>query len=472
MNAPEALQSLGPTIAETIGAYAADFRYEDIPAEVLEQARYIILDGIGIAFASTNFEFAQRAYSALSGQEEGASGSVIGIAGKLPMRDAVMMNSMLVHGLDFDDTFFGGGIHPTSSCLPSALGVAENLDLSGRDVLASYVLGMECVTRVAGVAQGALNQGGLHPSSMLGGFAGTLIAGWLMRLNAEQLTNAQGITVGTAAGTLESLVDGSWTKRIQPGWAAVGGITAARLARQGFIGSKGAYEGKFGLYPAHMGARVSECDFSIATRGLGTSWNILQDALKPFPACHAAQAVIQAAITIYRESGVRAEEIESVLAIVPPHYVKLVCEPLERKRRPESMYGAQFSIPYTAACSLINGKFGLAQIQDAALRDARTLELAQKVNYQIDTQFTVEQFKTSRPAELVVKTKDGRTFSNKVVKLMGSPDRPMTHAEIIEKFMDNTGSVMSKARAEQVLHAVLHLDEQTSARQFASLLRG
>ena len=237
MNA--AVQAETPnTIAETVGAYAASFRYEDIPAHVLEQARYIMLDGIGIAFASTNFDFAQRAFSALSGQEDGASGSVIGIAGKLPMRDAVMMNGMLMHGLDFDDTFFAGGIHPTSSCLSSALGVAENLNASGTDLLTAYVLGMETVTRLAGVAQGALNQGGLHPSSMLGGFAGTIIAGWLMDLNAEQLTMAQGITIATAAGTLESLVDGSWTKRIQPGWAATGGITAARLARQGFIGSR------------------------------------------------------------------------------------------------------------------------------------------------------------------------------------------------------------------------------------------
>ena len=471
MNA--AVQAETPnTIAETVGAYAASFRYEDIPAHVLEQARYIMLDGIGIAFASTNFDFAQRAFSALSGQEDGASGSVIGIAGKLPMRDAVMMNGMLMHGLDFDDTFFAGGIHPTSSCLSSALGVAENLNASGTDLLTAYVLGMETVTRLAGVAQGALNQGGLHPSSMLGGFAGTIIAGWLMDLNAEQLTMAQGITIATAAGTLESLVDGSWTKRIQPGWAATGGITAARLARQGFIGSRAAYEGKFGLYPAHMGARVSECDFSIATRGLGSTWNIPQVALKPFPACHATQAVIQAAITISQETGVQAEDIESVLAIIPPHYVKLVCEPIERKRRPDSMYGAQFSIPYTAACSLINGRFGLLQIADAALRDTRTLELAQKVSYQVDTNFTVEQFKTSRPAELVVKTKDGRTLSHKVVKLMGSPDRPMTHDEISAKFMDNTGTVMSKARAQALHDLILNIETCSSARDFANLLRG
>jgi len=461
-----------PTIAETIGAYAAGFRHGDIPAEVLEQARYILLDGLGIAFASTAFDFAKSAYAGLSGQEEGTSGTVVGIAGGLPLRDAVMMNAMLVHGLDYDDTYFGGGVHPTSSCFATALGVAENLDRSGRDLLTSYVLGMEVLTRVAGIAQGALNQGGLHPSSMLAGFGASVITGWLMNLNANQMTMAQGIALGAAGGTLESLVDGSWTKRMQPGWAAASGVTAARLARQGFIGARAAYEGKFGVYAAHMGARVSECDFSIGTRGLGETWNIRQVALKPFPACHAAQAVIQAALTISRETGVTADEVDTITAIVPPHYVKLVCEPIERKRRPDSMYGAQFSIPFTAACALLNGRFGLGQLTDTALRDVRTLELAQRVSYQVDTGFTAEQFKTSRPAELVVKTKDGRSLGHKVTKLMGSPDRPMTQAEIRDKFMDNAGSVMSAARAQAVFDLVMNIENIPSARAFARALRG
>lgn len=467
----QATAAIEPAIAEVIGEYAANFRYEDVPAEVAEQGKYIVLDAIGIAFASTNFEFAQRACTAMGGQEGEGSGTVIGMAASLPMRDAVMINSMLVHGLDFDDTYFAGGIHPTASCFASALGMAENVGASGRDLLTAYVLGMEVVTRLAGVAQGSLNQCGLHPSSMLGGFAGAVIAGWLTRLNAHQMTMAQGIALGMAAGTLESLQDGSWTKRIQPGWAAASGITAARLARQGFVGSKAAYEGRFGLYPAHMGARAVECDFSIATRELGTSWNILQVALKPFPACHATQAVIQAAITIARDTGVQAEDVESILAIIPPHYVKLVCEPQERKRRPDSMYGAQFSIPYTAACSLINGKFGLAQIRDDALHDERTLALAQKVDYQVDTNFTTAQFKTSRPAELVVKTRDGRTFSHKVEKLIGSPDRPMSHDEIVAKFMENATSVMSMARAEQLREQVLNIEKIGQAREFAASLR-
>lgn len=462
----------GRTIAEVVGTYAADFRYEDVPESIREQARYLLLDAIGIAFASTGFEFAQRGYAALVGADGTVGGTVIGMPAQMPLRDAVLMNSMLVHGLDFDDTYLPGGLHPTASCFPAAFGVAEDAGASGRDLLAAYVLGMEVVNRLAGVSRGILNQCGLHPSSMLGAFGSAIIAGWLARLNAHQMTMAQGIALGMAGGTLESLQDGSWTKRIQPGWAAASGITAARLARQGFVGSKAAYEGRAGLYPAHMGARAVECDYGAATRDLGSAWTIQQVALKPFPGCHAVQAVIQAAIAMIQETRVQAPDIASITAIVPEWYVKLVCEPLDRKRQPDSVYGAQFSLPYAAACTLVHGRFGLAQISNAALRDPHTLSLAQKVGYEVGAHFTDPQTSSKCPAELIVKTTDGRTLTRAVEKLIGTPDRPMTHDEIDAKFMDNATCVMSRSRAAEVRDGVLALDRIATVREFAAILRG
>lgn len=137
--------------------------------------------------------------------------------------------------------------------------------------------------------------------------------------------------------------------------------------------------------------------------------------------------MIQAALTISRESGIKGDDVELITAIVPPHYVKLVCEPIE---------------------------------------------LAQRVNYQVDTSFTVEQFKTSRPAELVVKTRDGRTLNHKVTKLIGSPDRPMPQAEIRDKFMDNATTAMSAARARAVFDQIMNIESCPSARAFAQALRG
>jgi 2-methylcitrate dehydratase PrpD len=197
-----------------------------------------------------------------------------------------------------------------------------------------------------------------------------------------------------------------------------------------------------------------------------------QVALKPFPACHAAQAVIQAAIVLVRETGVRASDIASITAIVPEWYVKLVCEPLDRKRQPDSAYAAQFSLPYAAACTLVHGRFGLAQIGDAALRDPRSLALAQKVGYEVGAHFTDPQTSSRCPAELVVKTTDGRALTRAVDKLVGTPDRPMTHDEIDAKFMANATCVMSGTRAAEVRDRVLALDRIATVRELAAVLRG
>lgn len=476
MNAPLQAARAGTiaadaTIAEVIGRYAAGFRYDDIPEAVREQARYMMLDAIGIACASTTFDFAHRARAAFAGLSDGTGATVIGAVAGLSLRDAVTMNSLLVHGLDFDDTYLPGGLHPTASCFPAALGVSEHLGATGRDLVAAYVLGMEVTNRLAGVARGVLNQCGLHPSSLFGGFAGAVVSGWLMGFNADQFTMAQGVALGMAGGTLESLQDGSWTKRLQPGWAAASGITAAHLARQGFVGSRAAYEGRAGLFAAHLGARVSECDYGAATRGLGDTWTLRQVALKPYPACHAAQAVIQAAIALIAETGLEPDDIESVTAVVPEWYVKLVCEPLDRKRRPDSAYGAQFSIPYAAACTLVKGRFGLAEIADAALRDPRVLDLAQRVDYAVGAQFSEPQTSSKAPAELVVRVSGGRTLTRLVDRLVGTPDRPMTHEEISRKFIDNATSVMSQHRAAALRDHILAVERWPSVRDAAVVLR-
>ncbi|MBI3069272.1 MAG: MmgE/PrpD family protein [Betaproteobacteria bacterium] len=460
------------SIAEQIAEFAAQFRYDGIPEAVRERAKYLLLDAIGIAFASSSFDFARRAHAALASDHGHAGFPVIGMPGRMELRDAVLVNSMLVHGLDYDDTYFAGGIHPTASCFPAALGVAAETRADGRRLLASYVLGIEVATRLAAVAQGVLNQVGLHPSSLIGAFASAVVSGWLMNLDARRLAMAQGLALGTAAGTLESLQDGSWTKRIQPGWAAASGITAARLAKQGFIGAARPYEGRFGLFASHLGSRESECDYPAGTAGLGGSWELLRVALKPHPACHATQAAIEAAIEIASESGLTPEDVRSVTAIVPPQYVKLTCEPIERKRRPDSIYGAQFSLPYTVACAFARRRFGLAELDESALTDPRILALARKVGYQVDSGFTSAEFKTNRPAELVVLTTDGRTLSHRVRVLRGGLDRPLAPDEVIAKFMENATIVMSRSRAAQIRDQVLAVDALSDASAFSAMLAG
>src|SRR5262249_5608964 len=160
------------------------------------------------------YDFAQVALEALLRFGTGSS-VAIGFADRLSIRDAVLLNGVLIHGIDYDDTHLVSVVHPTSSCLPTAL-VAADLDLSGRDLLLAYILGVEVAARIGAVAKGELNQSGFHPTGLVAAFGTAVAAGKLYGLDARQMADAQGIVLSMASGTREYSTEGAWTKRLHP----------------------------------------------------------------------------------------------------------------------------------------------------------------------------------------------------------------------------------------------------------------
>ncbi len=461
-------QSADSSVSATLADFAANLRTEDIPASVLERAKYLILDAVGIAWASTHFDFAYRALAAVSELSAGSGDTpVMALPVKLSARDAMLMNGLLVHGLDYDDTHAPGVIHATASCLPSALGVAAQADLDGRALLSAYVAGMETATRLGAVAKGGFHQVGFHPTGLIGTFGCTLIAGRLLGLNAAQMTMAQGIALSVAAGSLEFLQDGAWTKRMHPGWAAVAGHTAATFARHGFVGPRQAYEGRFGLFNSHLGALAGQADLSLATAGLGTTWELPIVSIKPLPACHFTHACADAAAILRERYGLKAGDIDSITALVPAEVIKTVCEPVATKQRPQNSYDAQFSIPYTVATAMLKGGFGLQHLEDAALADPEVIALAQKVRYEADPDSPFPKYYSG---EVVVTMRDGRQLRHREQVNRGGSDRPLSGSDIEKKFIDNATLVTTAARARELLDTVLTLDEADSARQLAIAL--
>jgi hypothetical protein len=276
-------------ISDQLASFALDLTFDAIPEKIRQRSKYLILDAVGIAYASQGFQFAGATMEAMTSL--GAGGSpVIGYGRKLSPRDAALVNGVLAHGLDYDDTHSPGVIHATVSSLPLVLALGDELKISGRDFLTAYVAAMETSTRLASVAKGAFHQVGFHPTGLIGIFGCTLAASRLLGLGREQAAMAQGVALSMAAGSLEFLNDGAWTKRMHPGWAASSAITAATLAKHGFIGPRAAYEGRFGLFASHLGTHMAGADLALATKNLGKSWQIDEVAIKPIPACHFAHA--------------------------------------------------------------------------------------------------------------------------------------------------------------------------------------
>ncbi len=452
------------TIAEQLAAFAEDLAYEEIPENVRHKARYLILDATGIALASTTYDFAHKTVNALAAFGAGDS-HVIGFSTRLPLRDAVLANGVLIHGLDFDDTHLLGAIHPTSGCFATALGVAAYAGKSGKDLLAAYVLGIEVAARLSMVAKGELQQIGFHPTGLTAAFAAALIAGKLCDIGRTQLTMAQGIVLSMASGAREYSTDASWTKRVHPGWAGVAGISAAMLARGGFTGPRTAYEGRFGLYATHLHSGVESADLPAATHELGSSWETLQVAIKPFPVGHLNVSFIDAAIALSRAHRIRPSDIASIEVLVPPHAVKIVCEPAATRKRPASSYAAQFSIQYAVACGLIHQTFGLAELE--RYNDPEILALADKVSYRVDPDTGYPKYWSG---EVIVTLKNGKRLAHREQINRGAADNPVSDADIAGKFMDNAQMAVSRARAEAIRDTMLELDRKDSAREIAELL--
>jgi 2-methylcitrate dehydratase PrpD len=443
------------TASATLGAFCSSLRWEDIPPQVRVRAKHLILDALGCGLAARRFDFAPTALRAAAELGAGGARAVLGQPARLALRDAVLANGVLLHGLDYDDTHSEGIAHLTVSVLPATLGVSAELGLHGRDLLAAYVTGVEAGARIASAAKGAFHQVGFHPTGVVGAFACAIAAAKLHGLQAAGIARAQGIALSVAAGSLEFLEDGAWTKRFHPGWAAVGGITAAVYAKHGFVSPPAPYEGRFGLYRSYLGPLEAQCDRTRLTRGLGREWETLQVAVKPYPACHFVHAFADAAIALH-QAGVRADDVARIDALVPAEVVKTVCEPQAAKRRPANDYDARFSLPFVIAAALRAGKFGLAQLEEGALRDPQTLALAAKVGYAVDPDST---FPKHYSGELVVHSKDGRTHRHREAMNRGCAERPLANADIEAKFAENAAFGGAAERGRRLREAVLGLDE-------------
>ncbi|MBI3042686.1 MAG: MmgE/PrpD family protein [Betaproteobacteria bacterium] len=442
------------SIAETLSYFAAGLSYEAVPAAARLSAKLHLLDAIGVAYASASFEFARRTRDSLSAFGPGDY-EVIGMSGKLELRDAVLMNGILIHGLDFDDTSIFGRVHPSAFVTPCVLGMAAFVKANGKEALLAYIAGVECAIRIGAAAKGGFQRAGFHPVGVVGAFGAAIAAGRLLRLEPAQLTMAQGIAYSSAAGNNEYTVNDAWTKRMHAGWAGVGGITAAMLARGGFIGPRTPYEGKFGLYRTYLGAGAASCDLVEMTAQLGTRWEIEHVAFKPIASCHFNHPIIDATITLVTEHNLAPGHIKSIRALLPEAAINTVCEPRANKRAPTDPFGAQFSVYYAAACAAARRRYTLADLDPPALSDPEVLALAAKVDYAVDSE---SNFPRHYSGAVEIVTYDGRRVSRREDVNRGSSERPLTNAAIEEKFLANAQRVIPKTRAEAVRDAILNID--------------
>jgi 2-methylcitrate dehydratase PrpD len=441
-------------VTETLAAYCAGLDFAALPAEVQERTRFLVLDLVGnIVRGRHDAESTPALLAGVRALGLAAGGAaVFGDSARYTPAGAALLNGALAHSLDFDDTHAAGTLHPGAPVIPAAIAAAEMVGADGQTVLAGIVAGYEVTCRLAVALPGGDHYDrGYHPTATCGAFGAAAAAARVFGLDAKGVENAFGIALSQAAGSLQFLANGAWTKRFQVGWSAMNGLAAAVLAREGFRGAGEAIEGKAGFLRAYAPNPVPER----VIRNLGGEFELMETAVKPYPSCRYGHASIDAALALRAEFGLKPEEIERVTMGLPNKGMLLVGAPLARKQNPQNVVDGQFSGPFVVSSALAFGHMGwdsYAHLNDSVIRS-----LLPKVMCEEDPEIQAE-FPANMSGKVTIRAR-GRDFVKKVVVPKGEPANFLTEAELRAKFHGLADAVLGHERAVQLADAVINLDK-------------
>ncbi|MFZ2307608.1 MAG: MmgE/PrpD family protein [Rhodoferax sp.] len=439
-----------PTQSQALATFALSLQTQAIPHAVRDKARAHFLDALGVALASSTFDFGAAVLKAARNLGNGTEAHAFGSGASLPAASAALVNGTLAHGLDYDDTHIAAIYHASAPALATVLAAGEAAQSTGTEVLNAFVVALELGCRLAGAAPGEFHERGLHPTAMCGVFAATAASARLHQASHEALVNALGLAGSQAGGILE-LSEG-WLKRLHPGWAAHSGLVADALGRAGFKGPSTVFEGPRGFYAAHLG-HVPQGD-KLPAHALGEIWHTLGIALKPYPCCHFLHGFVDAALVV--RDQVTVADIERIDCPISPALQRMVGAPQEEKQRPTTVYQALFSVQWAVSLALVKGRVDLAAFHDSPLDDAAVRALAVRT-FCVDD--PLSDFPKHFPGEVRITLKDGRVITHREATSLGTPERPLSRAAIDAKFMANASRALGSERARHVSEAIWHLDE-------------
>ena len=441
------------TVTEDLSTFVAGCRVEALPSDIVARTKLLVLDLVGNAVrARHDAESTPALLAAVQalGLGNGAARVFADPSGYAPAGGA-LINAVLGHSLDFDDTHAKAVVHPGAPIIPAALAAAEMTGASGAETLAAVVAGYEVALRLAlALPAGAHYDRGFHPSATCGAFGAAAAAARVFRLAPSDVASALGIALSQCAGSLQFLANGAWTKRFQVGWAGMAGLVAATLAREGFKGAAEPIEGKHGFLAAYAPApqpdRVLE--------DLGTVYELMATGVKPYPSCRWGHACIDAALALRAELGLRPEEIEGATLGVSRAGLLLIGEPPEKKMAPSNVVDGQFSGPFVAAVALRTGKMDWDSYH--LLDDPQTRALMARIDCVNDPEIEAA-FPANMAGKLTLRAR-GETFIRTVIVPRGEPANFPDEAAFRAKFHGLADAVLGQDAAGALADDVLRLD--------------
>jgi 2-methylcitrate dehydratase PrpD len=438
------------TASAVLAEFCTGLRWDAFSDDVKARTRELLLDLVGVTLTGSRQPSSPPA-AAVAVKLGGSTGAarIIGTPHRTSAVWAALANGTAAHAVELDDVTTESSLHPGVAVIPPALAVAQEQVATPAALLEAIVAGYEMTMRVGNALNPASAYArGFHPTGVAGVFGATVAAGRLLNLTVDQLTNALGIAGTLAAGSLEYLADGAWTKRLNPGWAGHAGITAAHLAAASFSGPSTVFEGRLGVLHAY----TDDPRPDRLTADLGQPLQVMRVSIKPYACCRYNHGLIDCILRIARDNQFEPSDVEHIRLGMLSGGALLVADPIEQKRRPASTVDAQFSAPYAAAVALVYGTGGIDAYSPDKLHDPTVRDLMSRTTCFADPTLDAV-YPQQWPAAAEIGLRDGRRLSTRIEFATGEPENPVRREALVEKFVSlAAGSVAEpQALAETIL---------------------
>ncbi len=444
-----------------------DLSYNALPKEVIDRVKYLTLDYLGVAARGSLSESSAPVLKFISNRGMVREGAVvIGTALKADPTYAALANGTFAHSIELDDVVNEASLHPAVAIMSSALAASHIAGCGGRALVEGIVAGYETMIRLGfSLDPKAHYAQGFHPTGTCGTFGSALTAAKILGLDQEAMTNALGIAGSQAAGSMEFLSDGSFTKRFHAGWAAHSGVIAALLAREGFTGPGTIIEGRYGFLRSHS----PNSDPSSLLKNWGDPFKVMKTSIKPHACCRYKQGPIDGILEIMHQNTLNPSDIEEVELGILKAGFPIVAQPEESKYNPKSIVDAQFSMPFGAAVAILHGRATLEEYTQKNIMSPEIKQMMKRI-YCVGDPELDRDYPKKWPAFVALSTKDGQQYHTRIEFPKGDPENPLTWDELIHKFKSLISPVFPDERGAEIISYIRGIEAATNLKDLSRLL--
>jgi 2-methylcitrate dehydratase len=451
------------SISRQIAEFAVNLKYDDLPENVIHEVKRYLYDSIGCAYGgyqTKDVNILRGIYVDMGGAPEA---TLIGFGDKMPAVNATLVNSLMIRALDFNDIYWKQDPSHPSDIIPAALAVGEKVDASMKDVIVGIVLAYEFEQRLCEFAVPGIRERKWHHATLTQ-FVSPIVAGKLLGLTVDQMVNAIGIS-GAHNHTIGCPTAGKLTmmKNTVDPFAVQSGVFAALMAQKGFTGTEEVFEGKEGL----MDVFGPAWDKERLLGGLGEKFKILECSMKAFPTEALTHTHITATLKVMKNNKLTYDRVKGVIVTTIARACDILFDP--HKYRPESRETADHSLPYCIAAVIVDGKITTQSFSEEKLKDPRIWQVIDKIRGEASNEFE-KMFPAKQPSKVVIKTTDGREFSEYLEYPKGDPREPMTMEDLEAKFNALSSKLLSGKRQKEIEETVFSC-EQMRAGNFMQALK-